>query len=669
MIRTLIYFLREIPKRSLPFLFRRLMDRVLLSMRHLAALHFGLRPYRSRLGEPALGRSCKVLDLEAIDHLLAHLAGGAEIERLWRRAESVCRLEFEIFGQTHSLGYPLPWHRDPVSGMDWPVRFHLGYYYSELTDQDRPSDIKIPWELGRLQELSVLALSYRTTRDDRFIDTMGMLLDDWDQANPVGYGIQWTVGMEAALRAISLILAAELLVGTEAEKRLVNRRYLQRLEEHARFLFRNVEYSDINSNHNTACLLGLLYLGVWLPEATEAFEWRRYAERHLQRQILAQSYPDGVCHEGSIPYHRLVSEIFLHAWIVASRNKLDLGNEFLTRLIRMLEFTQSYTKPNGLAPVWGDADDGRVHRVGSQDVNDHRYLTLLGGCLFQRIDLIAPGRQLGLDDGLLLDSASLNMAISRQNRETSCTTQPLSSRGFPEGGFFISCGPSHWFLVDCGDVGLRGRGGHGHSDWLSFELALDGMDVLTDTGCSAYTHSKNERRFSLSASSHNSVLVDGLEPAPLRQDRWPTVSAIPYEVLCWSEDEGVFEGRRFGHPDVADCDYFQRRLAPLPDRAGIAILDRIEGRGEHEVIWSFHLAPQWTQIALQDNSALLKHQDSAMQVRILSMTPGLCFESSEKTFYPSYGLARPRQCLSAKLRTFLPIEVRFQILSLPNGET
>src|SRR5438045_8524171 len=76
--------------------------------------------------------------------------------------------------------------------------------------------------------------------------------------------------------------------------------------------------------------------------------------------------PDGVCHEGSMPYHRLVTEIFAHAALVARRSGIDLGAPFQARLQHMIEFVAGYTKPTGEAPVWGDADDGRVHALGGQ---------------------------------------------------------------------------------------------------------------------------------------------------------------------------------------------------------------------------------------------------------------------------------------------------------------
>src|SRR6185503_17185393 len=56
------------------------------------------------------------------------------------------------------------------------------------------------------------------------------------------------------------------------------------------------------------------------------------------------------------------------------------------RLERMCEFVQAYTKPDGRAPLIGDADDGRIQILGTQQVGDHRYLLSHAAVLFERGD-------------------------------------------------------------------------------------------------------------------------------------------------------------------------------------------------------------------------------------------------------------------------------------------
>src|SRR5207248_7763058 len=44
-----------------------------------------------------------------------------------------------------------------------------------------------------------------------------------------------------------------------------------------------------------------------------------------------------------------------------------------------------------------------------------------------------------------------------------------------------------YLAVTCGPNGLAGAGGHGHNDKLSFEVSVDGRDIVVDGGCPVYT--------------------------------------------------------------------------------------------------------------------------------------------------------------------------------------
>ncbi len=164
------------------------------------------------------------------------------------------------------------------------------------------------------------------------------------------------------------------------------------MARHGRFLARNLEYSDISGNHLTSCLLGSLVLGLALPEERESARWRSSAGSGLRREILAQVHPDGVCHEGSIPYHRLVLELFLTAEVLACRHGIDLGAAYRERLVRMLDVLVAVRRPDGLLPLWGDNDDGSVLRLSADPVQDPGGLLAAAGVLLGRPDLAAAGR-------------------------------------------------------------------------------------------------------------------------------------------------------------------------------------------------------------------------------------------------------------------------------------
>jgi len=100
-------------------------------------------------------------------------------------------------------------------------------------------------------------------------------------------------------------------------------------------------------------------------------------------------YPDGVDFEGSISYHRLVTELFLSATLLCLKNGIDFPRWYMNHIEKMIEFVMYYTKPDGTVPQIGDNDDGRLHilsNYGNWNRLDHRYLLSVGAVLFKRQD-------------------------------------------------------------------------------------------------------------------------------------------------------------------------------------------------------------------------------------------------------------------------------------------
>ena len=62
-------------------------------------------------------------------------------------ADRARRHEFDLLGSgTVRFGPSLPWHTDFKTGREWPIEYSPGIHYSVL---DRPTDVKLPWELSR----------------------------------------------------------------------------------------------------------------------------------------------------------------------------------------------------------------------------------------------------------------------------------------------------------------------------------------------------------------------------------------------------------------------------------------------------------------------------------------------------------------------------------------
>ena len=142
---------------------------------------------------------------------------------------------------------------------------------------------------------------------------------------------------------------------------------------------------------------------------------------------------------------------------------------------------------------------------------------------------------------------------------------------------------------------MRGIGGHGHNDSLSFELVLDGMPLVTDCGAYLYTASREWRNKFRSTAFHNTVQVDGEEinrfVGPdflwqLRDDATP-------DGVRWSFGgaRDRFRGAHLGYQRLSQPVKPVREIVLARARGTVLFTDTLEGSGTHDVVWRFHLEP------------------------------------------------------------------------------
>src|SRR4030095_4405607 len=168
-------------------------------------------------------------------------------------------------------------------------------------------------------------------------------LDSWREQNPIGFGANWSCAMEVALRAMNL-LAAFTLFRRSAEvndERLLQ--FLALLEQHGSHIQRNLEFSYIaTGNHYLSDVVGLLWIGIMLPELRLASEWREWAFAELLREMDKQVLDDGGDFEASTGYHRFVLELFLYSFILCKRNELSIDDRHWQKLKLMLNYLKAY---------------------------------------------------------------------------------------------------------------------------------------------------------------------------------------------------------------------------------------------------------------------------------------------------------------------------------------
>lgn len=270
---------------------------------------------------------------------------------------------------------PIDWQRDHKSGARWDSRKWYGQQIN-LNRHRIGADIKMPWELGRLQHLfrmACFASSDETNRDVLIREFHDQCLDFF-ASNPVGMGVQWASTMDVGLRITNLLLAYDIFRDLDT-KGVLNHGFHQifcnQVTLHARFIVTHLESKEgLANNHYLANLLGILCCIVYLEEAPETNQWLKLAVTELFIEVQKQFLQDGGNFEGSTAYHLLSGEMIFWATgflMMISQERLARAGiphfpdtQFRSTLRRIYAFTESLEAPDGTFPQFGDNDSGRI---------------------------------------------------------------------------------------------------------------------------------------------------------------------------------------------------------------------------------------------------------------------------------------------------------------------
>ena len=221
------------------------------------------------------------------------------------------------------------------------------------------------------------------------------------------------------------------------------------------------------------------------------------------------------------------------------------------------------------------------------------------------------------------------------------SSSPASSAAFAEGGFYVLRNDEDHIFVDCGPLGLGGRGGHGHNDLLSFEAVIAGVHLVTDCGAYLYTADYRERNAFRSTAYHNTPRVDGEEINRfVRPDYlWFLHDDAEFEVeTCeFGAERDRLAMRHTGYCRLPDPVLVARTLTLDHREHMLAIEDRFEGEGDHDVEIPLHLAAG-VGAAIGDGDIELRAQGRRF---ILDWAPREDWEVGEAAarVSPSYGVA------------------------------
>jgi hypothetical protein len=507
------------------------------------------------------------------------------------------------------------------------------------------ADIKVPWEASRMHWLVALARAGRYTGDPGYARAAAGLLECWRRDNPIGRGVNWCNAMEVGIRAVNLVWASEIL-----QDRSVDRLVGAMLPAHGRQILGNLEYSPrLTSNHYLADVVGLLYVGAALRRTLTGRAWLRFAAGALGREVCKQFDEDGVNFEASIGYHRLSTELVLFGVLAMDRLGLRPAAAAGARLGRAIEVLASLREPDGLLPAVGDDDSGLVVNLASERHPRD------------------PAPLIGTGRALLAGSASQCAGGEFQQWAVGGAAAAPPPRApvvaLPRSGRFVLANRAIWCLVECGEVGQRGNGGHAHNDTLSFVLAVRGRELVTDPGSGTYTRDPVLRDRFRGTRAHATVEIDGQEINPIERGAPFRLQGLDRPVVEQVDLDGTPQRVRAGHRGyqrLPDPVLHRRGFELWPDR--LLVADEIRCRGEHLAAVTFPLAPG-TVAERRAGGWLLRVGSVETALRQVD-GPEIRLAPVDSQVSPAYGAIRPSTSLRGQVVVRGPTRWQFQFVPI-----
>ncbi len=490
-------------------------------------------------------------------------------------------------------------------GIDWQKDYKSGYrwgadkwYRPQGNAKEIGGDIKMPWELARLQHfprLAIFAIKMPEKKQDIFREYCNQMLDFISQ-NPPRMGVNYMCTMDVGIRTANIALSYSLFknMGMEFEPS-IEHTIINFVFEQCNHIRRNLEWSDIlTSNHYFADIAGLLYGSAILPDCKRKHEWLIFAVDQVKHEIIKQFYEEGTNTEGSTAYHRLTGEMAVYsAALIHCLAKQGVCEDVSKRIYNILygagKFTHDITRPDGSFTQIGDNDSGlffklsftgkvitakeavrKYHNLSAyipenvdevyvdENLNDGRpFVAAVCGMVekpeFQAERSVYPlehslVRMLMQDEhieaklcktevraeGKFDRNLASHHAINCIKSKSNYLTEDLERIAYPMFGIYIYKSPALYLCINATDNGQKGNAGHAHNDKLSFELFMDGECIYQDSGTYVYTAIPEERNRFRSVRMHNTIYV-GKE-----QNEYINLFAMKSKTACsclaWTEN-------------------------------------------------------------------------------------------------------------------------------------
>lgn len=558
------------------------------------------------------------------------------IQNIVIQADLICEHIFDLLGSgakklsTEGEGYQsIDWHIDFKSNYSWnPKIFFRSIRYGHIEGVD----IKVPWELSRFQHLNILGQAYILTKDVKYAEEFKNQITDWIENNPVAFGVNWKCTMDIAIRAANWLVAQEYFSSKNVFPKDFWKDFYASIYEHGMFIMKHLEnQSEFTTNHYISNLAGLFFIAVYCPFFEESKSWQEFALKELSKEIEKQVYPDGCTFENSTSYHRLVLELFFYTELLGDRAEIEFSEHYKEKVSKMFEFSLHCIKSDGRVPQIGDNDNGRFLIFSKRLILEHKYLLSLAAIYYKNSDFKVPTFTYDEEAFWFFGKTSIEVFKTLPFRKKS-----IASKRFSDAGCYLLRHNDDYCFISCAPNGQKGIGGHSHNDKLSFELMLNGRDIIVDPGTYVYTPYPNKRNKFRSTEYHNIIKFNGFEQNKITDELFVLFDRVRIIDAAITETNGevAFQG------NIKYINITHKRMIIFNKRTSFwQIIDYVSCSNEINARVYFHLSPNLTS---ESNSIFIK--GTRNEIASIEVA-GYNLKKCDYDYSPEYGVKIKSECL------------------------
>lgn len=369
-------------------------------------------------------------------------------------------------------------------------------------------------------------------KNPKYYEKYKELVVNWIDNNPCPYGDGWhpyTISLRITNWISTYgIFIDEIKNDISFRNQMVGSLYIQ-----YSYLKKNLE-KDVLGNHYFENIKALIIGSIFFGEEHVKSKFSKELIKQLKEQILE----DGMHFELTPMYHKIILEdlIKITVWL---KNE-SVYAKLRQYINKMIDVVYSFEEGFGKTPAFNDSTDGI----------SKNYECLLETC----------------------------------KKEFDLTPKFIDS--FNDSGYYILRNNQYKLIFDCGEICPSYLPAHGHCDALSYELSIDGIPILVNSGTYQYEGGEWRNHFR-KTKAHNTVMIGDREQSQF----WGSFR-VASRISDVKRSRFNYEGINFISGSYKT--YFgskHTRFISEIDENILLILDKVESNSSEEVRSYVHLDP------------------------------------------------------------------------------